>query len=119
MTIALMTIKAVFVPAAVALSLVTSAHAASVTNRDSQDHTITVVEGDTKKDHVLKPNAVLTGICEKGCIVRLSGRDEDPYELESSDVTSIEGGLLYDDGQGPSVVPDAASPGQKAPGSSP
>jgi hypothetical protein len=107
-----MNFKALLAPTVAFLLLSSAVHAASVTNRDGQDHTITVVEGDTKQDHVLKPNAVLQGICEKGCIIRLSGSNEDPYELEGSEVTSIEGGLLYDDGPGPLDAPDTGASGK-------
>ncbi len=109
---ALNLIKAVLVPTVASLLLTSAAHAASVTNRDDRDHTVTVVEGDTKKDHVLKPDAVLNGVCEKGCIIRLSGGGDDPYELEGSEVTSIEGGELYDDGPGPSESPKPGDSGQ-------
>lgn len=91
---------------AATLLIPSAVQAASVLNRDSVDHTITVVEGSAVKDHVLKPNAVLSGICESGCVVRLNGDDVDPYELEGPEVTSIEGGELYDDGVGPSRSSD-------------
>ncbi len=86
--------------------------AASVHNRDTVDHTITVVEGSAVKDHVIKSDAVLSGICEKGCVVRLNGDDVDPYELEGSEITSIEGGELYDDGVGMSRSPTSGEPDQ-------
>lgn len=72
-------------------------HSASITNRDDKDHTITVIEGSSQKVHVLKPNAVLQGFCETGCLIRLDDSREDPFELEGSEITSIEEGQLYDD----------------------
>ena len=82
----------------IALLLSTSAaQAASITNRDARDQTVTVIEGSSQKDHILKPNAVLDGICQKGCLIRLGASREDPFELEGSEITSIEGGQLYDD----------------------
>lgn len=82
----------------IALLLSTSAaQTASITNRDGKDHTVTVIEGSAQKDHILKPNAVLDGICQKGCLIRLGASREDPFELEGSDKTSIEDGQLYDD----------------------
>jgi len=74
-----------------------AALAASIVNRDDKDHTVTVIEGSSQKDHILKPNAALDGICGAGCLIRLDNSQDDPFELESSDVTSIEGGQLYDD----------------------
>src|SRR6185295_19188435 len=46
-----------------------TAHAASITNRDDREHMVTIIEGDTKTDHVMKPAQVLTGVCAKGCTV--------------------------------------------------
>jgi hypothetical protein len=82
----------------IALCLFASAApAASITNRDDKDHTVTIVEGSTQKDHVLKPNAALRGICETGCLIRLGASRDDPFELTGSENTSIEEGELYDD----------------------
>ena len=61
----------------------TAAHAVSITNRDDQDHKVTIIEGDTKTDHVLKPSQVLNGICAKGCTVHLNDDEEDEYQLEA------------------------------------
>lgn len=74
-----------------------SASAVSVMNRDDRDRTVTVIEGSIQRDHILKPNAVVQDICLKGCLIRLDQDGENPYELEGSEVTSVEGGKLYDD----------------------
>ncbi len=79
------------------LSSSTAAHAVSITNRDDQDHKVTIVEGDTRTEHVLKPAQVLNGICAKGCTVHLDDDEEEEYQLESDDVVSIEEGSLYYD----------------------
>ena len=84
------------------------ASAVSVTNRDDKDYKLTVVEGDAKVDHVLKAAGVLEGVCPKGCIIRLGDSENDEYELEGTEVVSIEDGYLYYDG------PDAGS--QTVPG---
>lgn len=80
-----------------AVFLVTTAHAASVTNLEISDRTVTVIEGGTRQDHVLKPRGILDGICNKGCEIRLGDSEDDRYELEGSDVTSIERGELWSD----------------------
>lgn len=106
----------------VAALLSTSAvHAASITNRDGIDQKVTVIEGSSQKDHILKPNAVLDGICEMGCLIRLGDSQDDPYELESSDVTSVEEGQLYGDEVGvPSELgSDTSGPGVDAQPSQP
>ena len=85
----------------------TAAHAVSITNRDEQDHKVTVIEGDATADHVLKPSQTLNGICAKGCTIRLNDSEDDEYLLEANDVVSIEDGSLYYEG------PD--TPAQPAP----
>ena len=92
----------------------TAAFAVSVTNRDDHDHKVTVVEGKSSKDHVLKPDGVLDNVCLKGCIIRLNDSEDDEYELEGNEIVSIEDGYLYYDG------PDAPAeppPGGEAKGS--
>ncbi len=83
------------------LSLSATAATASVTvtNRDTKDHQVTIIEDNGAKtnDHTLKPEQVLDGICTKGCILRLNGKAEDEYELEATDRVSIEEGYLYYD----------------------
>jgi hypothetical protein len=85
-----------------------SAGAVSVTNRDDKEQKIQIVEGDVKKDHALKPAAVLEGVCMKGCVIRLNDNDNDEYELDGTEVVTIEDGYLYYDG------PDAPAPGAPA-----
>ena len=96
-----------------------AASAVSVTNKDDKDQKLTVVEGDAKADHVLKPNSSLDGVCLKGCVIRLGDSANDEYELEGTEVVSIEDGYLYYDGpegadQGRSGVA-APSPAPAAP----
>jgi hypothetical protein len=84
-----------------ALAIASPAPAAvTVTNRDDKDHKVTVIENDgaSTTDHTLKPNQVLEGICPNGCVIRLNDNEEDEYELEGSEVVSIEEGYLYYDG---------------------
>ena len=94
----------------------TAAHAVSITNRDDQDHKVTIIEGDTKTDHMLKPSQVLTGVCAKGCTIRLNDEEDDEYQLEADDVVSIEeGSLYYDNPDTPAAPAPATAPkaGQK------
>ena len=89
----------------------TAAHAVSITNRDDQDHKVTIIEGDTKTDHVLKPSQVLTGVCAKGCTIRLNDDEDDEYELVADDVVSIdEGSLYYDNPDTPAAPAPATAP---------
>jgi hypothetical protein len=87
--------------AAIVSGLVLSSAAAgavSITNADDRDHKVTVIEGDSASDHVLKPAQALSGICPKGCIIRLNDSDDDLYKLDRSDVVSIEDGTVYYEG---------------------
>jgi hypothetical protein len=91
------------------LSSSTAAHAVSITNRDDRDHKLTIIEGENKTDHVLSPSKALEGICTKGCTIRLNDLEDDEYELEATDVVSIEEGSLYYDGPDPQTGPPAGS----------
>jgi hypothetical protein len=77
----------------------------TVTNRDDKEHKLTIIEGETKSDRVLKPNETLNDICAKGCIIRLNDSETDEYELDGSETVSIEEGFLYDDT--PEPAPEA------------
>ena len=90
----------------------TTASAAPVTNRDTKEYKLTVLEGDKAQHHALKPSSVLQDVCPKGCIVRLNDSENDEYELEGTEIVSIEDGYLYYD------VPDAV-PGPPPAGGTP
>jgi hypothetical protein len=84
-----------------------SAQNASITNRDDRDHKITIIEGEVAKDHTLKPNQMLEGICPNGCVLRLNDSEDDEYQIEPTDIVSIEDGYLYYDNQEPDPEPEA------------
>ncbi|MEQ1577606.1 MAG: hypothetical protein ABL894_08135 [Hyphomicrobium sp.] len=92
----------------------TAAFAVTVKNLDGTEHKVTVAEGSSTLDLSIKPGESLTGICLKGCLLRLNGNTEDPYELEGMEVTTIEKGQLWGEDQEPPVPeidgePDGAS----------
>lgn len=91
------------------------AHAASITNRDEIDRKVTIIEGDTKADHVLKPSQALNDVCAKGCTIRLDDVEDDEYMLEADDVVSIEDGSLYYDKPDTPVTPDPPPAGGARP----
>lgn len=90
--------KAVAASLIVALTGAPGAYASSITNRDSTDQKVSVIEGNAAADHILRPSATLKGFCSKGCVIRLNDRQEDEYELKGSEVVAIKGGYLYYDG---------------------
>ena len=106
------------VPAALLTSVFSAAQAASVTNRDDVDRKVTIIESGTQTDHVLKKDEVLEGVCERGCSIRIDGDDVNPYVIEGTEMTTIEGGDLYADGQGPQGSPRSGGSSQPSkPGS--
>jgi hypothetical protein len=97
------------------LCLAGAAEAITVTNRDDKEHKLTVIEGEAKKDLTLAPASIEENICMKGCVVRLNDSENDEYELEGTEVVSIEDGYLYYDGpETPADQPPAAAPGAPA-----
>ena len=100
------------------------AFAVSVTNRDDKEHKLTIIEGDARADRVVAPSATIEAVCLKGCVIRLSDSENDEYELEGTEIVSIEDGYLYYDGpdQGSEMAPGSQaqpppspSPGPTAP----
>lgn len=87
---------------------VSVAHGASISNRDERDYTVTIIEGEAKADHALKPSQTLSDVCLKGCTMRLNGSEDDDYLLAGSDAVSIEDGTVFYDQ--PEVPADAAAP---------
>jgi hypothetical protein len=81
----------------------TAALAVTVKNLDETEHKIAVVEGSSTQDLSIKPGGSLEGICIKGCLIKLNGNADDPYELEGSEVTTIEKGQLWGEDQEPPV----------------
>jgi hypothetical protein len=94
---------------------VAAAHAAQITNRDDRDHGVTVIEGEAKVDHTLKPSQTLSNVCLKGCIIRMNRSEDDEYRLIGGDAVSIEDGTVFYDTPDASAAP--ASP--PAPGRRP
>lgn len=94
----------------------TAAHAVSITNRDERDYSVTIIEGEAKADHVLKPSQTLADICLKGCTIRLNNSEDDEYRLTASDVVSIEDGTVYYEGLDASAGPPPPPAPAKRPG---
>lgn len=95
-----------------ALLWTSTAQAVSVTNRDDRDVKLTVIEGEAKQDHILKPSQELKEVCQKGCVIRLNDSESDEYELEGTEVVSIEEGYLYYDGPDAPAEPGSGAAGQ-------
>jgi hypothetical protein len=100
----------------VSVAQVSAALGASISNRDERDYTVTIIEGEAKADHALKPAQTLSDVCLKGCTLRLNGSEEDTYLLAGGDVVVIEDGTVFYD-QPETTPPDTAAPsaGKKRP----
>ena len=88
--------------------------AATITNRESEPRTLTIIEGGVSKEHVVKPSAKLENVCIKGCVVRLGQASAGEWELTGDEIVSIEDGFLYYDpldGRPPTET--GATPGAK------
>ena len=81
-----------------ALLMTSTAFAVTVTSRSDKKIKISVIEGTVTQNHVLEIGKGIVGVCQQGCIIRLNDSGGDEYELEGSEVVSIDGGFLYYDG---------------------
>ena len=91
----------------VSVAHVSAALGASISNRDERDYTVTIIEGEAKADHALKPAQTLSDVCLKGCTMRLNGSEDDAYLLAGGDAVSIEDGTVFYD---QAETPDGAAP---------
>lgn len=89
-----------------ALALVHTAVAATLTNADRNDRTITVIKGAELRTEILKSGTLIKGLCPDGCIVRIDGNPDRDFILEGRERVTIENGLLYYDGE---ISPEAKS----------
>ena len=92
-----------------------AAHAASITNRDERDHAVTIIEGEAKADHILRPSQTLSDVCLKGCTVRMNRSEDDEYILSGGDAVSIEEGTVFYDTPDPSANPPSPPASKKKP----
>jgi hypothetical protein len=100
-----------------ALLMTSAASAVTVTNRGDRETKVTIIEGAVRQDNILGVGKVIEGVCQKGCIIRLNDSENDEYELEGSEVVTVEEGFLYYDG--PSVESAPASGSAPSGGNSP
>ena len=92
-----------------------AAHAASIVNRDERDHRVTIIEGEAKADHVLKPSQTLSDVCLKGCTIRMNRSEDDDYLLFGGDAVSIEDGTVFYDTPDASAAPASPRAPKKRP----
>lgn len=88
-----MRLKYVLGVAAVAVFAATSAQAITLTNRDTSEHKLVVVEGEAQKELILQPAQTLKDVCDNGCVIQLTNGEE--YEFDGTELVSIEDGIMY------------------------
>jgi hypothetical protein len=64
----------------------------TLTNRDSIDQKLTIIEGDKQSERTVKAGEKLE-LCEKSCVIRLP--DGEDYEFDGTEIVSLEEGLLF------------------------
>ena len=64
----------------------------TLTNRDTSDQTLVVIEGDRQSERTIKAGEKLE-LCEKSCVIRLP--DGEDYEFDGKEIVSLEEGLLF------------------------
>jgi hypothetical protein len=53
----------------------------------------------SRRQHELAPGKLMTGFCSEGCVIRLDESAANDYALEGTERVSIEGGVVYYDGE--------------------
>jgi hypothetical protein len=71
------------------------AKALTISNTDSDSHTITVTINGDSKDLTVEPQAEVDPPCDKGCTVGLESGEQ--YEMKGDESASIEDGTLFVD----------------------
>lgn len=69
-----------------------AACAITLTNRDTADQKLIVIEGDKQNERVIKAGEKLE-LCEKSCVIRIPGGED--YEFDGTEIVSLEEGLLF------------------------
>jgi hypothetical protein len=99
-----------------ALLMTSAASAVTVTNRGATETKVSIIEGSASQDQILATGKVLEGVCQKGCIIRLNDSENDEYELEGSEIVSVDEGFLYYDGpDAGNAPPDGGQPARTNP----
>ena len=96
--------------ALLSVGLQSAVQASTLINADRVSRKILVIKGDSRTPQTLEPGAVIKEICKDGCIVRIDEDANRDFVLEGTERVTIEGGLLYYDGELSKPVPGKPSP---------
>jgi hypothetical protein len=64
----------------------------TLTNRDTTDQKLIIIEGDKQDERTIKAGEKLE-LCDKSCVIRLP--DGEDYEFDGAEIVSLEEGLLF------------------------
>ena len=78
--------------AAVVMAASASAYALTLTNRDSSEHSFTVVDDESAQTVTIQPNETRNDLCSQGCTISLG--ETESMEFDGSETVMIEGGML-------------------------
>ncbi|MGI9421676.1 MAG: hypothetical protein ACR2PA_00605 [Hyphomicrobiaceae bacterium] len=87
-----------------------AAVAATITNADRVDRSITIIVGNRRTTHALKAGGLLEELCTDGCVVRIDDDPKRDFILEGRERVSIEDGLMYYDGEVAAKLPSDDKP---------
>ena len=73
-------------------ALPAGAQAVTLTNRDTTDQKLIIIEGDKQSEQTIKPGERLE-LCPESCVIRLP--DGEDYEFDGAEIVSLEEGLLF------------------------
>jgi hypothetical protein len=79
--------------AAASMLISGQALALTITNNDTANQRITIIEGDNASELMLQPGQVGEQICRSGCVILMQNGDE--YDFEGMEVVVIEGEALF------------------------
>jgi hypothetical protein len=97
------------------LLFILPAQALTISNTDSDSHTITVKTGSGSTELVVEPDMAVEPPCTAGCTVELENGEQ--YEMKGGEEISIEGGVIFvdtvpgseDEDEGTAALPDEPS----------
>ncbi len=80
-----------------------SVSAITLTNHDTADWKLIVIEGDKQSERLIKAGEKLE-LCEKSCVIRIPGGED--YDFDGAELVSLEEGLLFLDDAGDQGKPN-------------
>ncbi len=71
------------------------AQALTISNTDSDPHTVTITAGSDSAEFTIEPQAAVEPPCEPSCTIELESGEQ--YEMEGGEEVAIEDGIVFVD----------------------